>query len=396
VENKINLTAIGENSLLTKEQIADIVRQKSQIQSLLDSSVQAYILIDIEYKILVFNQIAQNQVRELFRKEIQTKELIFEYLPFTANAEFQAGFAKALAGVQVSNDYQIKQKYVGTVWYNVHFLPVYDEVGNMWAVAFSMLDVTHRHRIQDQLHRKNQQLEQKNRELAQISQVKDRLFSIIAHDFRAPLGVFKGVLPLLEDDDLSVDERKYVIDDLYRKVDNTLQAMDNLLYWAKSQLQGIELKITSVNLFEVVQEVAQFLEYQAKSKQIKIENLLPQDFELQADAASLQIIIRNLIANAIKFTNEEGKVVIQIADYELDTNYWQISVQDNGLGIAPENLAKIFQAESFSTFGTAQEKGTGIGLSVCKEFVERHRGKIWVESLENEGSTFRFTLPKKA
>jgi signal transduction histidine kinase len=394
VEHKVNSFTIGDNILPSKEQIAEIVRQKSQIQSLLDSSVQSYILIDTNYKILIFNQVAQNQVRELFRKEIQINELIFDYLPFTANADFQAGFASALAGVQVANDYQIKQKYVGNVWYNVHFLPIYDEFGSLWAIAFSMLDITHRHRIQEQLHRKNLLLEQKNRELAQISQVKDKLFSIIAHDFRAPLGVFKGVLPLLEDNDLSVDERKYVIDDLYRKVDNTLQAMDNLLYWAKSQLQGIDLKITAVNLYGVVQEVAQFLDHQAKSKHLEIENLIPEDFELPADAASVQIIIRNLIANAIKFT-EEGKIIIQVADYQLDTNFWQISVQDSGIGIAPENLSKIFQAESFSTPGTAQERGTGIGLSVCKEFVEQHRGKIWVESIENQGSTFSFTLPKQ-
>ncbi|MCU0445110.1 MAG: PAS domain-containing sensor histidine kinase [Microscillaceae bacterium] len=393
MENKINTLTLNSDLPSTTAQIEEIVRQKSQIQSLLDSSVQLYILVDADYKVLIFNQVAQNQARELFRKEIQINELIFEYLPFTANDDFKEGFSQALAGQKISNDFQFKQKYVGTIWYNVHFLPIFDENNQVWAVGFSMLDITHRHRIQEQLHRKNTQLEQKNQELAQVAQVKDKLFSIIAHDFRAPLGVFKGVLPLLEDDGLTSEERKYVIDDLYRKVDNTLQAMDNLLYWAKSQLQGIDLKINSLNLHNTVQEIIHFLEHQAKSKSIVVENLVAENQEILADPASLQIIIRNLIANAIKFTNE-GKISVQILDYEADTNFWQISVQDNGVGIAPENLGKIFEAESYTTAGTAQEKGTGIGLSVCKEFVERHGGKIWVESVENVGSTFSFTLPK--
>ncbi len=240
---------------------------------------------------------------------------------------------------------------------------------------------------------KNKQINTQNDELQSLNQTKNKLFSLIAHDLRAPLVSLKGILDLFKNDNLTFDEFKEVFPVLDSNVKNTLELTEDLLYWGKLQLEGVSSTPSKIDLTHFVQEkIAKiFLLAQAKNitTEVHLKHITPY---IWADEEMLQTICRNLISNAIKFCNPNGKIIL--STYQLPQDkFTRFAVQDTGVGISLENVKKLFSGNIFTTKGTKGEKGTGFGLMFCKDFVELNGGHIWVESEVGKGSIFYFTIP---
>jgi two-component system sensor histidine kinase/response regulator len=232
-------------------------------------------------------------------------------------------------------------------------------------------------------------LEIKAKELKEVNGTKDKILSIIAHDLRAPLASIQNYLEILNEFKLSEEEKKRMEEELLSKTKDTGQLLSNLLYWSMSQMNGVKVKLTTLNLKESIAPVLHLSEVAAMEKGIEIVNLLPADAFLIADLDMIQIMVRNLISNAVKFTLPGGHVTISCT---VENQQCKVMISDNGVGIAAEQQASIFSLKTNSTYGTKQEKGTGLGLVLCKEFAELQNGTIGFESNEGGGTTFYFTL----
>jgi signal transduction histidine kinase len=201
-----------------------------------------------------------------------------------------------------------------------------------------------------------------------------------------------GFLDLLESGDLDADEIKMLALQLKNSTTNTLDMLENLLNWARSQMKGITVKPITIDINTIVKQKVQLFNEIANAKQITIINAVQSDATAYVDANHFGIIVQNLLNNAIKFTPENGFITVDTIPQD---RFIEIRVSDTGVGINESNLQKLFTIEShFTTSGTANEKGTGLGLLLCKEFVEKNGGSISVKSKLGEGTTFSFTLPK--
>lgn len=239
------------------------------------------------------------------------------------------------------------------------------------------------------------QLNETNAELQQANATKDKFFSIIAHDLRSPFNSIIGFSDLLAEqikmkDVEGIDKYAQII------IESSNKAMDllmNLIEWSRSETGRMNFNPELLNIEHFVHEIIPLYDNIAEQKSITIKHNLPHNVSVLADKAMISTVLRNLIANAIKFTMPGGEVTISGVKQH---NKILFSISDTGVGISQDNMERLFRLDqSCSTLGTGKEKGTGLGLILCKEFVEKHDGKIRVESQENVGSTFYFTLPHK-
>ncbi|UII30078.1 tetratricopeptide repeat-containing sensor histidine kinase [Fulvivirga ulvae] len=250
-----------------------------------------------------------------------------------------------------------------------------------------------RKKINDLLVIHQKEMEEQSRELAGLLEMKDKFFSIVSHDVRSPIHALVGILDMLDEGNLNQEELRQLTKSLKVRLDNTRKLLDNLLDWALVQMNEITIQEEPLELKELVEENLNFFR-EINDKSIQFIDLVEEDMSVLADRNMLDLIIRNLVANSIKFTREGGYVEISAKDKDNDTLI--ISIKDNGIGMSEEQKSQLFNTTVlYTTKGTANEKGTGLGLKLCKEFVERMGGKIWVESKEGEGSTFKFTIKKE-
>jgi signal transduction histidine kinase len=236
-------------------------------------------------------------------------------------------------------------------------------------------------------------VEQRTNKLVEIVSTNGKFLSIIAHDLRSPFSSIIGILELLKMSlkEFNKNEIEEYVDIVYNSANNTLVLLDNLLVWAVSQNKEKNFKPVKINLYELLREEIENLKTLASQKQITLSHLIKPDVNVTADLQMVKTILRNLISNAIKYTNVNGEIVINACELK---KFVEVTVKDNGIGISDENLSKLFKIDSLhSTPGTHDEKGTGLGLLLCKEFVELHGGNIRIESEAGKGSKFAFTLP---
>ncbi|MDX1284477.1 MAG: HAMP domain-containing sensor histidine kinase, partial [Draconibacterium sp.] len=235
-------------------------------------------------------------------------------------------------------------------------------------------------------------VEIQNAELKNLNSTKDKLFSVIAHDLRSPFSSMLGISDVLREKSDTMDREKlnkWIIM-LNESTQKTSDLLQNLLGWANSQLQRINFKPVSVNLEKITEYVLDVLDSGIKSKNIHIVRNLHKGGEITADENMLKIIMQNLLSNAIKFTYPDGQVEISS---KLSPGWVEISIKDNGVGMESKDIDKLFNVNTtYSKPGTANEKGTGLGLILCREFVEKHSGEIRVTSELKKGSIFTFTL----
>lgn len=240
---------------------------------------------------------------------------------------------------------------------------------------------------------KEQEIIKINAELKELIATKDKFFNIIAHDLKNPFSGILGFANLLlknihRYDEKTIDKQLTVIKTASQ---NTLQLLENLLEWARSQTNRIKFEPQTIDAAQFVETTINAQMELANKKNIALVYYTPETISLNADKNMLQTVLRNLISNAIKFTNIGGHVLVEIEQNQHDTVF---TVTDSGVGIPPEIKQKLFKLEEkISTKGTHNETGTGLGLILCKEFIEKHNGKIWVESSPDEGTSFFFTIP---
>lgn len=236
-------------------------------------------------------------------------------------------------------------------------------------------------------------IESQNEELRKLNATKDKFFSIIAHDLRNPFNSIMGFSQMLMDTVQNMDKEQ--IERMAQIINEASKmAMDllmNLIEWSLSQSGSFEFHPQEIRITDVVKEVEPLFAPAARQKDIVIKIDIPSQLTAYADGVLLETVLRNLVSNAIKFTHAGGEVAISARE---QNNQVVISVADSGIGIPDSRIDKLFTInENISTQGTNKEKGTGLGLILCREFVEKHEGKIWAESQVGKGSTFYFTLP---
>lgn len=233
-------------------------------------------------------------------------------------------------------------------------------------------------------------LEAKNLQLERAKSARDRLFSIIGHDLRGPIGNLKSSLDLLGNDSLDIETFQEIRDDLHRGVDHVLIALGNLMEWGSLQTNPLEARPEHVNLRAAAHDEIQLLGLLAKEKHIRIDNTIPTGAEVLADPRQIKSVLRNLLSNAIKFTRVSGRISFSARQ---NKDRWTLAVTDDGVGMDSAKSLSLFHTDPDSTLGTKGERGLGLGLQLCMEFVHANGGTITVESTPGKGTTFLVTLP---
>ena len=239
-------------------------------------------------------------------------------------------------------------------------------------------------------------IEAKTEELKKTIIGRDKLYSVIAHDLRSPMGSIKMVLNMLI---LSLPKEK-IGEDMYelltmanQTTEDVFSLLDNLLKWTKSQIGKLKVVYQDIDMVEVVEGVGEIFAMVAGLKNIRLRIESPECQAVHADIDMIKTVIRNLISNAIKFSNEGSEVLIKVEESD---GMSVVSVKDSGCGIDEESQKKLLHTDThFSTFGTNNEEGSGLGLLLCQDFVVKNGGKLWFTSVKDEGSTFYFSIPLK-
>lgn len=236
----------------------------------------------------------------------------------------------------------------------------------------------------------------KTEELQRTIAGRDKLYSVIAHDLRSPMGSIKMVLNMLK---LNLPSEK-IGAEMYelltmanQTTEDVFSLLDNLLKWTKSQIGKLNVVYQDVDLVEVTDGVIEIFSMVASLKKIRIREMKPEKMMVNADIDMLKTVVRNLLSNAIKFSKENSEVLVKMEEVD---GMAVVSVQDYGCGISEEGQKKLLHTDThFSTFGTNNEEGSGLGLLLCKDFVVKNGGKLWFTSKEGEGSIFSFSIPVK-
>lgn len=382
--NKIQTQRLaGKMSTLTR-QSADYATIFHQLEILVNLTDEKSI-VDVSFQLLSilyapteisFKQFINDQEEVInFERSIQ-----YEKPNIIENFSIDVMYANTLLGV-----FEIK----GIMF--PQFIDEYKKTGSILKNLFG-LAIANARKYEITIEQKKQ-LEIYSAELLATNNAKDKFFSILAHDLRGPLGSALGWSDMLnqEIDSLPVEQVKKISGTIYNSISSTFNLLTNLLDWARTQTGKIDFIIEPVNMRDVLEEVYYLLSGQAQLKSINITHQIPKELMVYADRNMLTTIIRNLVSNAIKYTHADGKISISCI---LNNHWCTIGVSDNGVGMTQSQIDQLFSVENtISSPGTNKEKGTGLGLVLCKEFVEKHEGNIWVESQVGIGSTFYFKVP---
>jgi signal transduction histidine kinase len=341
------------------------------LESVFSNMVDGVIILDPESNIVNFNNSAKDIIPEL------------RYIKAGDN-KIQNVFNKYEEVIKNLNNSEYNENIItmenknGIKYYKVNVNNIYQKNHKSLGRILILNDITES---------RNQQ-----RELMELNEFKDKLFTIVSHDIKSPLAVLVSLLELFEDeDDICKEENVEVLYEIKKNVKSTYELVENVLEWFRSQIDGAAYNNFSWNLFDVIKNSLTSLKRNAELKNIKVSYEIPKDIFTYTDRNMLEIIVRNLFSNAIKFTNKGGSIRIKAKEAD---GIIIISVSDSGIGIEKSRIEKLFSySEGYSTLGTNEEKGTGLGLMICKQLIEKNNGKIWWESNEGIGSSFYFTIP---
>jgi PAS domain S-box-containing protein len=292
---------------------------------------------------------------------------------------------EAKAGKSVSYENVFKLN-TGNRWVRVNYVPEFDENKNVVSIIVNSYDITESKQAELTIN-------QQNKELQQLNADKDRFISVLAHDLRSSFCSAIGFLDLLTENirQYDISEIEEFIKMIKISAKSTFKLLENILMWVKANSGKIPYEPKKTNFSTICENVISELILTAQTKKIVINHFVGEDIYVYADANMLSAILRNLVSNAIKFTNTDGRISIYAKPHAENIT---ITISDNGVGISPQKLNKMFDiTQNISTNGTSNEKGTGLGLLICKELIEKQGGRIWVESELGKGSDFKFTMP---
>ena len=412
-------TATGDQGILDIEPNGNKLFLEPVCSPLLDKDNK------VRGKMLIIRDVTQQKKSEIKRREIEEKfRLIFESAPMGVVYFDEAGVIRVCNDVFVNIIGSSHEKLIGlnclnlpdkrvvkaltdalngkTGYFegNYHshtgnkstqvkalFKGIYTEEGRLQGGFGIIEDITERKEAEVKIHNKNEELQKLNAE-------KDRFFSIIAHDLRGPFTAFLGYTELMidETDNLSTKELRSFAIQIRKSALSLFALLENLLEWSRLQQQSFTMQPDDLNPYQLVINCMFILEENAKKKELSIQNNIPVSLQAFGDEKMISSVLRNLISNAIKFTPRNGKISIDASD--TTDHMIEIRVRDNGIGIEKSNVDKLFRIDQKTGLpGTEDEPSTGLGLILCREFIEKHKGRIWVESEPGKGSDFYFTLP---
>jgi PAS domain S-box-containing protein len=332
----------------------------------------------------VFGYSLEDVIGKMFPGIIENKENIF--------TDWVQSCRK---GIGVSNyETQRKAKSGQIIPVSITISPIKNAKGELIYLSFYYRDISESKKAKEELMVANESIKKYAEELKESNANKDKFFSIIAHDLRSPFQGLLGFCNLLdtEYDNLNIEENKFIIHNIGESAKNIFALIENLLEWTRVQSGRKEFIPKKLCLYEEALTAIISQKIQAINKNIVLKNLVDENIYVKADENMLQTVLRNLISNGTKFTNSGGSVTVSAVPLK---DFVEICIEDTGMGIAEDDIPRMFRIEThFVMQGTAKEPGTGLGLILCREFIQKHGGDLRVESVLGKGSRFYFTIPR--
>lgn len=391
------------NPVNINDKFLNLKEREETFKSALEKSPMALVIHSADGGIILSNQEAHN-ILGLSKDQMLGKTPIDE----TWNFIYEDGSKMMIEDYPVMKVIATKKKLqhyiLGIIqpyrnyitWVRVNALPEFDqENGELLRIVVYFSDITLLKSHEKKLVERNKELENREKELTELITTKDKFFRIIGHDLKGPIGQLIQFSNLIEKhyNTLGEDKVKEILKAIKDSSMVSFKLIENLLNWARSQTGAITFMPTTFYLKELIDENILLVQKQADAKQITIEVSAIINQEIFADKNMINTIIRNLLSNAIKFTDEKGSITLYNT-FKKDSMVF--SIKDNGVGISKDELEKLFKLDGgVKKSGTNDERGTGLGLILCKEFLDYHQGEIHVESSLNVGSTFHFSIPYK-
>jgi len=372
-----------------KRKEEELQQSNEKLEAIISSSPDGIGMISLDGKmILMSDQLLKIYGYSTEEKNVITGRSAYEFIAPECHAALLENIKKLLAGNKETGltEYTAVRKDGSRFLVDVNSAVLHDVQGRPVSILFIERDITDRKRAEEEI-------KHKNIELAQVNATKDKFFSIIAHDLKSPFQGLLGLAQILsaEFSNLTEEEKISSIDSIHKMSGNTYKLLENLLDWARLQTGLMNLNPEYFNLYAGLENTVSLLRQTAQNKKIVLQNNTDKSLFIHADQNMLSTVVRNLVSNAVKFTNPGGTIVL---DAVKTNGIIEISVSDNGTGIEKENIDKLFDVEKHvSRRGTANEQGTGLGLLLCKEMIEKHGGQIFVVSEPGKGSRFAFTIP---
>lgn len=346
------------------------------LQKVFASMQDAVIIFDLENTLTSFNQSSKQVIKGINNKWIG--------LPATqVFLQYPLLLEKIMQGPSLNSKVQISGQ-ADEPYYNVHMSLISDKNQKPAGKMFLLSDVT-------EMVRSEERLLDNARQLSELNMFKDRMFNVVAHDIRDPLAVLINLMELMEDELQGYGgEHEEIVHEMGQQIENTFALVESLLEWFRSQREGMVFNPVERDIYHTVQVCIRLLAVRCESKKIQLISEIPKDTFVLADKEMLDLIVRNLLSNAVKFTNIGGTIRLK-AEHQADKLI--ISVSDSGDGISPQQASSLLlEGYPVSSTGTAGERGVGLGLTLCREFVRLNGGDIWFDSSE-QGSTFYFSVP---
>lgn len=397
-ENGKIISTLSSGEDITERRIAEQALRDSQEQLKLITETTGDVLYRLRYDSMKYDYInpaieklteyTAEEINEIgFSKIVERIELLKETTQSQERLKQTIKSARTSKSTdEYAADYVIRTKSGKLKWVSDHSFPWKDSTGNLIGSVGILSDITERKNIDEALRKSEKQLRE-------LNAAKDKLFSIISHDLKSPFNSILGFSEILQETykDLTDEERLEIINSISSTSKRTFELVENLLNWSYLERGKLTSQPEKIILKDLSSKIISLLSGNAFAKKINITNDIAEDTAIFADRSMISSVIQNLISNAIKFTHRNGEIKIKA---EGSQNMVTVSVIDNGVGIPKKDFDKLFRIDSsYSNKGTEGEPGTGLGLMLCKEYVEKNSGKMWVESEVGKGSVFSFTLP---
>jgi two-component system sensor histidine kinase/response regulator len=386
----IGTFGISRDITIRKKIEKELAAERNLLRKLIDNMPDRIYAKDLNGRFIVCNDALVRRMRMKSVDDIIGKS-DFDLLPHDLAAHYFEDEQKIItSGQPLINHEESMGNVDGTLRWNLTSkVPLRDAKDKIIGIVGIGRDITDRKLAEEEITLKNELLQTINAE-------KDKFFSIIAHDLKGPLSAFLGATQILSDEihNMSLEDIREITINMKDSASNLYGLLENLLEWSRLKRGLMDFNPEILKVTRVIIQSIEVLKESARKKNITINFSIPEDFEIFADLHMLETVIRNLVSNAIKFTPVHGEMIIS-ADKKPDQTI-EINVIDSGIGMSPELRGRLFHiSEKTSRQGTEGEPSTGLGLLLCKEFIERHNGKMRVTSEQGKGSTFTIIIPEK-
>lgn len=400
------ITEMGAEDYLVKEQLSALLLYRSikyavksktaekkliecraKLHTLTENTNNMIVSVDNQKRMIAANSVFADFFRRYTGHEPIPGDFLIDFMPDKIAKFYSKIFNRGLTGDSFSEEYQIELSDGASIYLDFSVYPIFSEFELMGFNCF-IQNITDRKETE-------RKLDKYLKELKALNTTKDKFFTIISHDLRNPILNSLNSLSLIMNsyEEMTDHEILENICGVHKSFQNIYNLLEELLLWARSQVGQIEYMPEKFDVNYMVESVFSVLTGSARVKNIELINNIGQNEIVFADPSMISTVLRNLVSNAIKFTFSGGKVTVTAASQ--DDYFAVISIKDSGIGISNDVRNKLFRIdEAVTSPGTDEESGTGLGLVLCREFVERNKGKIWVESVLGEGSEFKFTLPR--